>query len=161
MSFTFEIERPAPIGVVEVVVRNPAFGDVFRRARRQAAGETEGGRLFVQDLGTEQSFYEGTWENLNRCERRDLDAFFGVDLANKRLRRFTLGVSGNTDLAFLVGTGQGWSTGDDLSTGDLVVPETASFGEVRLEQSDVQFVAVSRQRYTTSLRFRLYGNPCE
>jgi hypothetical protein len=160
MSFTFEINRPAPIGTVVVSIRNPAFGDLSRSARRQAAGETEGGRLFVQDLGTEQRFYEATFENLNRCERRDLDAFFGEELANKRLRKFSMGVEGNKNLAFLVGTGQGWSTGDDLSTGDLVVPATASFGLVRLEQSDVQFAATPRDRYTTSLRFRIYGTPC-
>lgn len=159
MSFTFEITRPLPIGTVIVNVRNPAFGDVFRGARRQAAGETEGGKLFVQDLGTDKFFYEATFENLTRCERRDLDGFFSKELANKRLRKFSMGVQGNTNLAFYVGTGQGWSTGDDLSTGDLVVPTSASFGLTRLEQSDVQFVSIPRDRYTISLRFRLPANP--
>ena len=119
------------------------------------AGETEGGRLFVQDLGLERVFYEATWENLTRCERRDLSFFFGKDGTAKRLRRFQMSVQGNTNLAFLIGTGQGFNTAQDINTGTLVVPQTASFGDVRLEQSEVSFVATPRDRYTTTLRFRL------
>lgn len=155
MSFTFEITRPPPIGLVSVTIRNPAFGDVYREARRQAAGETEGGRLFVQDLGLERVFYEATWENLNLCERRDLSFFFGKDGTAKRLRRFFMSVNDNNNLAFLIGSGQGFNTGQGLNTGTLVIPQSASFGEVRLEQSELSFIATPRDRYTTTLRFRL------
>lgn len=160
MSFVFEIVRPLPIGTVRVEVRNPAFGDVISSDRRQAFNETEAGEFYVQDLGDTSRFYEATWENLNRCERRDLEFFFGPDGTAKRLRPFTMSVVGNSNLAFLIGTGQGFNTAADLNTGALVVPSSASFGIVRLEQSEVSFVATPTDRYSTSLRFRLDAVPC-
>lgn len=155
MSFTFEITRPAPIGTVVVVVRNPEFGDSHSSGQRQATGETEGGEFYIQPLGVETKFYEGTWTNLNRCELRDLEFFFGADGSNRRQRKFLMGVVDNENLAFPIGTGQGWNTAADLNTGLLVVPSSASFGEVRLEQSQVQFSSIPRDRFTTSLRFRI------
>lgn len=153
MSFTFEIVRPTETICVEI--RDPEFGDVAQFARRQATGKTEGGRQFIQDLGTEEEYFLGTWTNLTRCERRDLEYFFGVNGANKRQRRFTMGIVGNKNMAFPVGTGQGWSTSDDLNSGALLVPLTASFGDVRLDQSELSFTSIPRDRYSLTMRFRI------
>jgi len=155
MSFYFEIERPQPIGLVRVEIRNPEFGDSYSLDRRQAAGETEGGKLFVQDLGTEERYYEGTWTNLTAEERRRIEYFFGYEVANKRMRRFTFGVFDNARIPVRVGTDQGCGTGDGLTTGQFKCPSTASFGQARLEQSAIQFSAIPPDRYTVSLRFRL------
>ena len=155
MSIVFEIERPEPIGVITVVVRNPEYGDVSEEGRRQAESETEAGQQYIQDRGIELEFYQATWTNLTQCERRDLEYFFGPDGANKRQRPFILSVIYNTNLAFPIGTDQGGSTSDGLNTGDLLTPTSASFGRVRLEQSRVQFTAIVPDRYTTSLRFRI------
>lgn len=154
MSFTFEITRPG-VGLVSIEIRNPEFGDTTRFSRRQERGETEAGVLFLQDLGVDMEFYDATWQSLTRCERRDLEYFFGPSGTTYAQRPFTMGVENNVALAFPVGTGQGWSTADALASGSLVVPLSASFGMVKLEQSQIQFAATPRDRYTTSLRFRI------
>lgn len=171
MTFVFEITRPLPLGTVVARIRNPEFGDVDQFSRRQATGLTEGGRLFVQDLGVDEQFYLATWSNLTRCEKADLEHFFSAPVANKRLRPFTLRVEDNLGkLAFRTGTGQGWNTGDPggctppgclINTGDWVVPPMASFGTVRLDQSDLSFTAIPRDRFNLSLRFRILNpTPC-
>ena len=160
MSFTFEITRPAPIGTIAIEVRNPEFGDNSEFGRRQSVGETEAGEEFVQDLGVDTEYYQATWASLDRCERRDLEYFFGINGTNRRQRRLIMGVTNNANLAFPIGTGQGWNTAADLNTGVLLVPATASFGEVRLQQSELVFTSVPRDRYTTSLRFRILKTPC-
>lgn len=160
MSFTFEITRPLPIGTITIGIRNPEFGDQFTAERRQDRGETEAGVEFIQDRGVEVQRFQGVWTQLHRCERRDLEYFFGPDGANKRQRVFKLGVIVNTNkIAFGIGTDQGWSTDQGLNTGDLLVPTSASFGDVRLDQSSLQFTSLSLDRWSTSLRFRIVNQP--
>jgi len=161
VSFVFAVTKPLPVGTISVEVRNPEFGDVHSFPRRQATGVTEGGRQYVQDLGVDEQFYQATWANLTRCERRDLEYFFGVKGSNKRQHVFTMSVVNNANLAFPIGSGQGYNTGQQLNSGSLVVPATASFGLVRLDQGEVSFVATPRDRYTTTLRFRILNpNVC-
>ena len=59
----------------EITIRNPTPGDTIRRERRQAVGETEGGRIFAQDLGITDRFLDGSWEGVTRCEFDELVAF--------------------------------------------------------------------------------------
>lgn len=59
----------------QIVIRNPEPGDRDRYERRQASGETEGGRLFTQDLGVTDQFIEASFSGLTRCEKDDLLAF--------------------------------------------------------------------------------------
>jgi len=58
-----------------VEIRNPEPGDRLRLERRQASGETEGGRFFTQDLGITDRFIEASWSGVSRCERDDLREF--------------------------------------------------------------------------------------
>lgn len=161
MSFVLEVTKPLPVGLISVAVRNPEFGDVHSFPRRQADGTTEGGSYYVQDLGGDEEFYQATWTNLTRCERRDLEYFFSTKGVNKKQIPFTLRVENNVNLAFPLNTGQGFNTGQGLNSGDLVVAPSASFGLVRLDQSEVSFVAIPRDRYSTTLRFRiLKPNAC-
>ena len=156
--FRFQIDRPG-IGTVTIDIRNPEFGDVSEFARRQRQAETEAGVVFVQDLGVDLEFFRGTWTNLQRCERRDMEFFFGPEGTNYRQRPFTMSVINNKNIAFGIGTGQGWSTADDLESGSLVVPASASFGLVKLEQSSLQFSTIPTERYTVDLAFRILTPP--
>jgi len=146
-------------GAITITVRSPEFGDTLRLGREWSVGQTEAGTQFRQDNGVDLEFYEVTFTNLNLCERADLEAFFAADGVNKREIAFTLEVINNTSIGFLVATSQGLSTLDGVSTGDVVVPATSSFGLVRLDQSELQFAATPGGRYTTSLRFRVEKQP--
>ncbi len=124
-----------------IVVRNPELGDRTLTERRQAAGETEGGRLFVQDLGVEDQFIEGSWSGLTKCERDDLLGFFTA--VKYRFGQSKLTVTGGGSQV-PVGTGGTWS------------------GRVRLDQSRIEFRAVtpggadgSKERFETTMRFRI------
>ncbi len=141
-------------GTIQIVIRAPEWGDTLRQGRRQFSGETEAGTPYRQDGGVEREFYDPTFTNLNLCERADLEAFFGQDGVNRREHPFTLEIINNTSLGFAIGTAQGLSSLDGLSTTQVTIPVTASFGLVRLDQSDVAFTPIPRGRYTTSLRFR-------
>lgn len=146
-------------GQIQITVRAPEFGDTFRLGRTQQVGETESGIQFRQDLGVDREFYEITLTNLNLCERADLEAFFAANGVNKRMLPLTLEAIENTSLAFALGSAQGLSTLDGLSTKDVTVPTTASFGLVRLAHSEIQFAATPGGRYTTSLQFRVEKQP--
>jgi hypothetical protein len=146
-------------GTIQITLRSPEWGDTLRLGRRWNVGQTEAGSQFFQDEGIETEFYEATFSDLNLCERADLEAFFAQDAVNKRGFPFLLEVTENTSLGFVVGTAQGLSTLDGVSTADVVVPTTASFGFVRLDQSEVEFAATPGGRYTTSLRFRREQQP--
>ena len=146
-------------GVISITVRSPEFGDTLRLGRNQQVGETEAGQQFRQDLGIDREFYEATLTNLDLCERADLEAFFEADGVNKQILPFTLEAIENVSLSFVVGTTQGLSTLDGLSTSDVTIPATSSFGTVRLDQSELQFAAIPGGRYTTSLRFRIQKQP--
>lgn len=146
-------------GVIQIATRSPEFGDTLRLGRSQQVGETEAGVQFRQDLGVDREFYEATFTNLNLCERADLEAFFAADGVNKRMIEFTLEAFENSSLGFVIGTAQGLSSLDGLTTDQVTVPATASFGLVRLDQSELQFAAINGGRYTTSLRFRIEKQP--
>lgn len=146
-------------GTISITVRAPEWGDTLRLGRDQDVGTTEAGVQFRQDNGVDVEFYEATFADLTRCERADLEAFFAANGVNRRMLPFTLEAINNTSLGFVTGTAQGLSTLDGLSAGDVTVPETASFGLVRLDQSEIQFAATPGGRYTTSLRFRLEKQP--
>lgn len=146
-------------GVIEITVRSPEFGDTYRLGRAQNVGETQAGVQFRQDEGLDREFYEATLTDLDLCERADLEAFFAADAVNKRMIPFTLAAISNTSLGFVIGTTQGLSSLDGLTTGQVTVPPVASFGLVRLDQSELQFAAIQGGRYTTSLRFRVEQQP--
>ena len=146
-------------GVISITVRSPEFGDTLRLGRIWQVGQTEAGIQFRQDEGVDVDFYEVTFTNLNLCERADLEQFFASDGVNKREIPFVLEVINNTSLAFVIGSAQGLSTLDGVSTGDVTIPATASFGLVRLDQSELSIAATSGGRYTTSLRFRIEKPP--
>lgn len=146
-------------GTIQITVRSPEFGDTLRLGRKFEVGQTEAGIDFRQDNGVDLDYYEATFTNLDLCERADLEAFFAADGVNKRELPFTLEVINNSSLGFVVASGQGLSTLDGVSSSDVTVPETASFGLVRLDQSEIQFAAIPGGRYTTSLRFRLEKQP--
>ena len=146
-------------GVISITIRSPEFGDTYRLARIWNVGQTEAGVQFRQDEGVDIEAWEATFTDLDLCERADLEAFFREDGVNKREFVFTLEAINNTSLGFVVATGQGLSTLDGVSSGDVTIPETASFGPVRLDQSELQFAAIPGGRYTTSLRFRVEKQP--
>lgn len=58
-----------------ITIRNPEPGDTISYERRQASGETEGGRLFTQDLGITDRFIDASWSGVTRCEKDDLIDF--------------------------------------------------------------------------------------
>ena len=146
-------------GVISITVRSPEWGDTLRLGREWSVGRTEAGVEFRQDNGVDLEFYEVTFTNLNLCERADLEAFFAADAVNKREHPFALEAINNTTLGFTIGSAQGLSTLDGVSTSDVTIPATASFGSVRLDQSELQFAATPGGRYTTSLRFRIEKQP--
>ena len=141
-------------GVITITIRAPEWGDTLRLGRRQSVGENEAGVQFRQDNGVDLEFYEATFTALNLCERADIEAFFGPAGTNFREHALTLEAINNTSLSFALGSTQGLSTLDGLSTSSVTVPATGSFGTVRLDQSELQFAAIPGGRYTVSLRFR-------
>jgi len=128
-------------------IRNPEPGDTLRLDRRQASGETEGGRLFTQDLGITDRFLEGSWSGVTRCEVQDLRAF----LESVKYRA----------LPFILRT-----TGGGAQVPALANPADWS-GRVRFNQSAIDF-RVSQtdgpgdgvaERYEFTLRLRLVPLP--
>ncbi len=117
------------------------MGDTFRRERRQASGETEGGRLFTQDLQREDVFLEGSFSGLSRCEKEDLEAFALSVLY--RARSFILRTTAGGAQVPVGGNGA-WS------------------GRVRFDQSRLEFRAVVpdarggvREFLETTIAFRV------
>ena len=126
-----------------VEIRNPEMGDTIRYERRQASGETEGGRVFTQDLGITDRFVEASWSGVTRCEKDDLLAF--LESVLYRARSFLL-----------------YSTGGGAQVPAQVSPANWS-GRVRFDQSRVEFrdsqtdaprAGVS-ERFEFTLRLRL------
>ena len=125
-----------------IVIPTPEPGDTHRIERRQASGETEGGRLFTQDLGINDEFLEGSWSGINRCDRDALVTFFnGVKW---RAKSFILDTTGG-GAQVKSGAGGGWR------------------GRVRLDQSRLDARAVTTdparsgagELYEFTMRFRV------
>jgi len=153
VSWTFEITR-ADGSILSAVIRDPEWGDLDQRIRRQARGETEAGVVFVQDHGREDQFIEGTWNALTYCEKSDLLTFFGEQGALYQARPFGLTLdSGETPIG--ISTEQGWSTADGLTTGELALAPAAVFGSVYLDQPALQFRSQEDNRYSLNMRFRV------
>lgn len=142
--------------IVEMSIRPPEFGDLTAHERMQAAGRTDGGQRYVQDLGRTVHRYEATWRNLSRCERAAIETFFGEAGTLFRARPFSIEVEGDPETAFGISTGMGLSTGEGWSTGDYVVADGGGWGRVYLEQDRIAFSLDGRDgRYGTSLSFAM------
>jgi len=154
-TWTFETTR-ADGEVVTIDIRPPEFGDVTRRERAQAKGETDAGVRFVQDLGHEALFLDFEWANLTRCERDDLERFFGVQGTLFQARPFSIEVSDGSHAAFGISTGLGLSTGEGWTSGQLVEAAGPRWGAVYLDTPVLAFTQDrTAQRYTIALRFRV------
>jgi hypothetical protein len=142
--------------VVSIDVRPPEFGDVTRIERAQAKGETDAQVRFVQDLGHEAMVLEFEWANLTRCERDDLQRFFGVQGTLYQVRPFSIEVSDGSSAAFGISTGLGLSTGEAWTSGQLVEAAGPRWGTVYLDTPALSFITDRvTQRYTLALRFRV------
>lgn len=125
-----------------VGIPNGELGDTWRKERRQASGETEGGRLFVQDLRVTDEFLEASWSGITRCDR-DAMLSFAEDV-RYRARSFKLSITGG-GVQVPEGAGGAWS------------------GRVRLDQSQFVFRTVigdstgdgGRERFEVTARFRV------
>ena len=159
MSWTFSIVR-ADGSPLSATIRNPDWGDLDQRIRRQARGETEAGIVFVQDHGREDQILQGTWNALTFCEKSDLLTFFGEQGSLYQARPFDLTLdSGDTPVG--VSTEQGWSTADGLTTGELAVAPLAVFGSVYLDQPSLQFRTQQDNRYGLALQLRVAGSTAQ
>lgn len=125
-----------------VTISNPELGDTYRTERRQASGETEGGRLFTQDLQREDTFLEGSFSGISRCEKEDLEAFARSVLF--RAKQFILTTTGG-GAQVPVGSSGNWS------------------GRVRFDQSRLEFRVVTpdpqsgaREFFETTIAFRVF-----
>lgn len=142
--------------VVSIDIRPPEFGDVTRRERAQARGETDAGVRFVQDLGREAVILELEWQNITRCERDDLEKFFGPKGTLYQVRPFSIEVSNGTDAAFGITTGLGLSTGEGWTSGQLIEAAGPRWGAVYLDTPVLAFNQDrTPQRYSIGLRFRV------
>ncbi len=156
MSWKFTLlEQP----LLTITVRNAELGDADRDERRQAVGETDGGAVFVEDLGATDEFVDATFASLSVVERADLEKFFGTDGANKRAKPFSIEISGRHKVVPL-NTGQvidgvPLNTGQGFNTGQLVLPDIAVLPVVFLDQSDIIFAQPRPRQFTTTMRFRL------
>lgn len=159
--WTFTLVR-ADGSEVSISIRPPEFGDRVGTTRQQARMETDGGTVFVQDLGLSHLLYEATWSNLTRCERSDLERFFGVDGTLFMAREFGIEVTGEDDAAQGISTGLGLSTGEGYSTGQLVSEPGVVWSRVILDQPGLDFTQDARgPRYSVSIRFRILAGPVE
>lgn len=139
---------------VEMSIRPPEFGDVTSRERLQSSARTDGGQRYVQDLGRTVVRFEATWRNLSRCERADIERFFGEAGTLWRARPFSITVENDPETAFGISTGMGLSSGQGYSAGDYVVADGGGWGRVYLEQDRIAFSLDGRDtRYGTSLSF--------
>jgi len=144
------------------------YGDVGTHQRRQVAGETDGGQLFVQDLMVEDQFIDFTWEWLSEKDRSNLLLFLRA--ANFRQKPITFEISGksfptglNTGQTF---NGAALTTGMTrksceavLNTGATVQPDVAILNNVFLEQSEVSLEQIRNENSNVTLRVRIPGGP--
>ncbi|HEU03185.1 hypothetical protein LCGC14_0273450 [marine sediment metagenome] len=143
MSWTFTNFQTG----LTITVRNPEPGDTHRFERRQASGETEGGRQFTQDLGITDEFLEGSWAALSRCEKDDLLRFF--ESVKYRALSFRLATTdGGAHIPF------GFNPANSIN-------------RVRLDQSRLEFRHILNdaarrgvdERFETTMRFRFVPLP--
>lgn len=153
-TWTFSITR-ASGEVYAIEVRPPEWGDVTARERAQARGETDAGVRFVQDLGHEAVTLEFAWKSLTRCERDDIERFFGTLGTLYQARPFSIEVSAGEDAAFGISTGLGLSTGEGWTSGQLVEADGPRWGRVYLDVPKLSFAQDDQQRYSLALRFRV------
>lgn len=135
-------------------IRPPEFGDVKAVTREQAAAKTDGGQRYVQDFGRSTHRYEATWKNLSRCERADMEVFFGPAGTMAQARPFRIEIEGDPETAFGISADLGLSADEEWDADDLVVADGPRWGRVYLAQSRLAFSLDARDgRYGTSLLF--------
>ena len=157
MTWTFEVDGPD--GTVTAAIRNPEFSERTTEVRRQGKGVTEAGLVFVQDLGEQNEFIEGSWTWLTPAMRSALLLFFGPNGTLRQGRGFALTITG-MNFPVVIGTGMvidgvGLGTGQGYGTGQTVVPDTVVLDDVRLDQPDLSFAQQRNDRYSTELAFRI------
>lgn len=130
-----------------ITIRNPEPGDTFTYERRQAVGETEGGRVFAQDLGITDRFLEGSWSGVNRCEKDDLVAF--LESVKYRALSFILRTTGGGAQVPALRNPADWS-------GRMRFDQSRV--EFRVSMTDAQRSGVS-ERFEFTLRLRLVPLP--
>lgn len=157
--WTFTLTR-ANGDEMSISIRPPEWGDRYSTTRQQSRMETDGGTVFVQDLGLSHEVVEATWRNLTRCERSDLLRFFGVDGTLFQAREFAISATDEDDAAQGISTGLGLSTGEGWTTGQLVSAPGVLWSRVLLDQPGLDFTLDARmQRYSLSMRFRVLSGP--
>lgn len=147
-------------GTVTAVMGPPERNDAYQRVRRQAVATSDGGDVFVQDLGVEDEFLNLRWENAKPSEWSGLDRVLRA--ANWRSRRIQISVTG--DKAFPVGIGPSQtvdglalSPGQGHSPGDTVLA-TAFTLSVKLDQSQSEWEHQQEAKGSIALRFRTVPN---
>lgn len=148
-----------------VTIKNPEFAEVDQSIRRQAKGETDGGTIFVEDLGQTDRFIEATWRNLKPAEVGDLKTFFGPNIVNMQTKPFRIEMTTDAPLyhwleivsAGMSVGGEVLSAGGGYNAGGFVNPDTASFDVVFLDQAELSFAQDRFQLFSTSIRFRLHS----
>ena len=125
-----------------VAIRSPQYGDYCDSKRKQDFGETEDGTRFVQDLGRTYETISGSWQNLDKCEVRDLKAFFEEDAALMGARRFKLTVYETSA----------------MGSQTALIPVDADYyrAMVKLDQKNLRFATQSDRHYSASLRFKVF-----
>ncbi len=141
MSWTMSITKTDG-SVLTVAIRSPQFGDYCDQRRRQDFGETEDGTRFVQDLGRTYETISGSWQNLDKCEVRDLKAFFAEDAALMGARKFKLTVYETAAMGGQI----------------ALIPVDAEFyrAMVKLDQRNLRFTTQQDRHYSASLRFKVF-----
>lgn len=165
MSWTLTTAGPGGNGIVTATIRNPILGERWTDQRRQAAAESEGARIYVQDLGVTDYMLEAAWRDLNPKEWSDLRRV----LLQAGFRAQTIDIQFSGTAPFPVPLGPGLtlegvplSVGqvtcfnpDGIGVGDTVMATAGRINGLRLEQSSVTLDHRLPLRGDTTLVFRL------
>jgi len=148
--------------------RNPEFGEVHRLMRRQASARTDGGVVFVEDLGVDEEVIEATFMNLCTPERANLEKIFSEPFANRQENPITIQITNDPVIGgqFMQALTTGMvidrvplTTGQGFTTGDRVVADDPTLPIVFLDQPDLVFEQIRHQQYSLTLRLRLSIGP--
>lgn len=166
MTWVLTTDGPSG-GKVTATVRNPILGERWTDQRRQAAVESDGAEVYIQDLGITDQLLEVAWRDLNPREWSQLRRL----LLQAGFRRQLIDVTfSGSEMPVPLSVGQTidgvpLSVGQvpcyepaGIGVGDDAFPDGGTLGSLQLEQSSVTFEHRLPTRGDITLVFRVPNN---